>query len=1276
MKNIRTLLFFLPLLLTSGAFAQVLQPAQITITSTFTNPAGAVKSRLENASGPGIGNAQAEGRTTEAVPRTATSNVPSSLTDTSATVPLTVDAAGSPQWQVFSTLSLSGNGELFYFGPSGIISTAPGGSYSHTFSSEVSIVDITFSAAVSRGYASVTSADGLRTLAQLTVPAGNRAEVVVPGGAPLRIQLAVETGTGGTAGSLRRVVRTINTWTGAGGVPANTIVPASLNISEPATLGSIKGVFDVMGEVELAATTSVEATYFSHNYPAYGTWQRTFAVPGDPASGAFTLGSLPSSASIAVNDPGAGSSYGVQATAFLKNTLPSGNKAVQLTRTKMLLGAEVPSVLGGGSAVLETELAITPGYLHGTIQLNGPGPEPGITPVLHGIVTSADADGNTDGVPDGGGSPDAWLNASLIISRTAVDSSSYGGTAQMILERTTAGAVTTCEYELICASPNSGPAVNWTPPGVRLLMANNNITEAQYFSTSYEMTRAGAAPLSLMPGDTHPYGYAVEMGEVILTVRSASPAVNIWQPQLQLGGLTDAPANAMRVHSIGAFGWPTTAAAAAQRASLRTVLPAGTYTLQPLVKTVSISGPGSTMLAPFTITVPPRGRVTADNGLTLSAGVPLCIPAGGAPVSGTVSSGAAAVTAITYRVDGGAVQNASFVPGISPSFSLTLPAGLANGPHTITLTVTSADGRTASVTHQFERDATPPVIAAPPDMTLESPIGGMIVHYPVPVASDNCGTITVICNPPSGSMFPLGTTTITCTAQDASGNTASDTFTITLVQPCPPPVRSHQYAGNADSHFRHPDKAGYHAAVPMTIQAWVKRSDAERCETIISQNYNTSFWFGFCPKLRFYRSGGTFADADTAVPEHQWTHVAVSYDGTNVSFYINGQAAGVKPLSHAGTGSAGPVTIGSDFTEGPSNYQFKGHLDEVVIHSRALSASEINTSMSRQLRLDDGGRVSTFGSGGRTEDLAGTTGTSGPAAPTAEIEGILPRYSVVPRTVNSVAIDGVINLATEYAGAEKMVIRYNAGPAVRDGLAHFVYRDEHGDRALYIGIRGLRDVVAPWTRAQSFVAVYFEPDGPLHGATFADATVSENHFRFCSRLDGTVGAGFTPSGFQRGNSLDNFGPLPLGDPLISAPAPFGIIGAGGDTMEFRFDLTTLGGDWQKAPRLSIAHHWIAGMPFDTNSPVGASFDLPFSWSDVFFAGQLPELQHFFASPQLTFNWLDPGCGFLLESSTNLLPTSWVPIAVPPVLDYRDGIFRAVSLSTDGVPRRFIRLRKP
>jgi hypothetical protein len=59
-----------------------------------------------------------------------------------------------------------------------------------------------------------------------------------------------------------------------------------------------------------------------------------------------------------------------------------------------------------------------------------------------------------------------------------------------------------------------------------------------------------------------------------------------------------------------------------------------------------------------------------------------------------------------------------------------------------------------------------------------------VVTYVTPTATDNCPGVTVACVPASGSVFPLGTTTVTCTATDASGNTATCSFSVRVFNVC------------------------------------------------------------------------------------------------------------------------------------------------------------------------------------------------------------------------------------------------------------------------------------------------------------------------------------------------------------------------------------------------------------------------------------------------------------------------------------------------------------
>ena len=86
-------------------------------------------------------------------------------------------------------------------------------------------------------------------------------------------------------------------------------------------------------------------------------------------------------------------------------------------------------------------------------------------------------------------------------------------------------------------------------------------------------------------------------------------------------------------------------------------------------------------------------------------------------------------------------------------------------------------------------DVTAPVISnVPADITrVADSAAGAVVTFPTPTAVDNTdGAVPVICSPASGSQFPIGTTAVTCTATDASGNSASSSFNVTVTDPRTP----------------------------------------------------------------------------------------------------------------------------------------------------------------------------------------------------------------------------------------------------------------------------------------------------------------------------------------------------------------------------------------------------------------------------------------------------------------------------------------------------------
>ena len=80
-------------------------------------------------------------------------------------------------------------------------------------------------------------------------------------------------------------------------------------------------------------------------------------------------------------------------------------------------------------------------------------------------------------------------------------------------------------------------------------------------------------------------------------------------------------------------------------------------------------------------------------------------------------------------------------------------------------------------------DVTDPVITCPADSSVNADAGGCdaVVTFTAPTATDNCDpSPTVVCVPPSGSVFPAGPTLVTCTATDACGNSSECTFTVTV----------------------------------------------------------------------------------------------------------------------------------------------------------------------------------------------------------------------------------------------------------------------------------------------------------------------------------------------------------------------------------------------------------------------------------------------------------------------------------------------------------------
>lgn len=157
----------------------------------------------------------------------------------------------------------------------------------------------------------------------------------------------------------------------------------------------------------------------------------------------------------------------------------------------------------------------------------------------------------------------------------------------------------------------------------------------------------------------------------------------------------------------------------------------------------------------------------------------------------TTSDGAAAITVLNYSSLANLVyawtgpngftatsQNISNVPSGSYSVKVT---DVANGCSIV-----------KSVPIGTVPDITRPTITCPANIPCEEATDpkGALINLPNATASDNCSSVNVTSSIPSGTYFGVGTNTVVYTATDASSNTATCSFTVTICDTSPPVIQN------------------------------------------------------------------------------------------------------------------------------------------------------------------------------------------------------------------------------------------------------------------------------------------------------------------------------------------------------------------------------------------------------------------------------------------------------------------------------------------------------
>jgi len=160
---------------------------------------------------------------------------------------------------------------------------------------------------------------------------------------------------------------------------------------------------------------------------------------------------------------------------------------------------------------------------------------------------------------------------------------------------------------------------------------------------------------------------------------------------------------------------------------------------------------------------------------TFTWGPPVVTTSGDVAVEATSPNGAVATFNSSAVDAGGGSTDVTCVPQSGSTFPM--------GTTTVTCSSTDRYNNTGSRSFWVKVvDTTKPTLTLPANITVDatSPAGA-VVTYSASATDIVSGAVTVNCSRPSGSTFPIGTTTVTCSAADAPGNSVSGNFNV-LVQ--------------------------------------------------------------------------------------------------------------------------------------------------------------------------------------------------------------------------------------------------------------------------------------------------------------------------------------------------------------------------------------------------------------------------------------------------------------------------------------------------------------
>ena len=158
------------------------------------------------------------------------------------------------------------------------------------------------------------------------------------------------------------------------------------------------------------------------------------------------------------------------------------------------------------------------------------------------------------------------------------------------------------------------------------------------------------------------------------------------------------------------------------------------------------------------------------------------------------------------------------------------------------------------------------------------------------------------------------------------------------------------------------DSASLDLTTGMTLEAWVDPPTADSTWSDIIykgkggvDNYyiEASSPFNYAPGCGGVLGGTstTIFDTNQLTLAQVWTHLAATYDGSLLKFYVNGTQVASQPQTGNIMTSTGTLQIGGDTSNGQ---YFTGGIDDVRIYNYALTPAQIQTDMNTPVGIAPG----------------------------------------------------------------------------------------------------------------------------------------------------------------------------------------------------------------------------------------------------------------------------------------------------------------------------------